>query len=243
VRGEAEGRDLDEVMSDPRLREVAVRLAGELALSKDPGRLMRQWREKLGIQQMKLASEMGISPSVLSDYEGGRRKAPGSQFIKKYISTLVRIDRERGVLAGSRAVGEAPDAILSIGEFREPRPVSDVVRALSLDVLTGEDQLDRLLYGYTVLDSIRTIYALSGSEFYRIFGSTTERVLVFTKVVMGRSPLVAVRVSQLKPRMVVIHGPERVDPLSVDLAKRERLVMALARGEVREIIERLSSLR
>ncbi|MGC8847610.1 MAG: helix-turn-helix domain-containing protein [Conexivisphaera sp.] len=236
------GDDIDEALKDPRLRDAAIKLAGELVLSREPGRLMKHWREKVGIQQIGLAKEMGISPSVLSDYEGGRRKSPGSQFIRKYVAALIRVDRDRDLLLGSKGADENPDAILSIGEFREPRSVSDIARILSLEVLTGEEQLGRMIYGYTVLDSIKAIYALSGNEFYRIYGSTTERVLVFTRVVMGRSPMVAVRVSQLKPRMVVVHGPERVDPLSVDLARRERIVMALARIGVREIVDKLSSL-
>ncbi len=236
------GEQLDDILRDPRLREAAIRLAGELALSREPGRLMRQWREKLGVQQAALAREMGISPSVLSDYEGGRRKSPGSHFIRKYVASIVRLDRDKGVLIGPRTLEESPDAILSMGEFREPRTVSAIVEALSLKVFTGEDQMERPLYGYTILDSIKAIYALSGNEFYRIYGSTTERVLVFTKVVLGRSPMIAVRVSHLKPRMVVMHGTERVDPLSIDLAKRERLVLALASMDVGEIIRRLSSM-
>jgi len=51
---------------------------------------------------------------------------------------------------------------------------------------------------------------------------------------MGRSPLVAIRVSQLKPRMVVIHGPREVDPLAVDLAKREGILLALSGAPTEE---------
>ncbi len=99
------------------------------------------------------------------------------------------------------------------------------------------------LYGYTVVDSIKTIYALSGYDFYRIFGATTERALVFTKVGMGRSPLVAIRVSQLKPRLVVIHGPKEVDPLAIDLAKREGIILALSGAATEaEMIAALRSL-
>ena len=94
-----------------------------------------------------------------------------------------------------------------------------------------------------MVDSIKTIYALSGYDFYRIFGATTERALIFTKVGMGRSPLVAIRVSQLKPRVVVVHGPEHLDPLAVDLAKREGLVLALSHcADEAEIISSLSTM-
>jgi len=94
-----------------------------------------------------------------------------------------------------------------------------------------------------VVDSIKTIYALSGYDFYRIFGATTERAIIFTKVGMGRSPLVAIRVSQLKPRVVVVHGPEHLDPLAVDLARKEGLVLALSHStDESDIISSLSTL-
>ncbi len=228
---------------DPRYADLAIKLSGELVLSKEPGRLMRYWREKARISQARLAREMGVSPSVLSDYEGGRRKSPGALFIKRFVSTLMRLDQESGLLISSKIVHSDVDAILDMGEFGKPRRSGEIVEALSLKILAGQDNVDRLLYGYTVLDSIRAIYALSGYEFYRIFGSTTERVLVFTKVGLGRSPMVAVRVSQLKPRMVVIHGPEHIDELAVELAKRERVVLALAKDiSVQEMMAKLKSL-
>lgn len=228
---------------DPRYADLEIKLSGELVLSKEPGRLMRYWREKARISQARLAREMGVSPSVLSDYEGGRRKSPGASFIKRFVSTLMRLDQESGLLISSKIIHSDVDAILDMGEFGKPRRSGEIVEALSLKILAGQDNVDRLLYGYTVLDSIRAIYALSGYEFYRIFGSTTERVLVFTKVGLGRSPMVAVRVSQLKPRMVVIHGPEHIDELAVELAKRERVVLALAKDiSVQEMMAKLKSL-
>ena len=56
----------------------------------------------------------------------------------------------------------------------------------------------------------------------------TVNLNVITKVGAGRSPLVAVRVSQLKPRMVIIHGPTQTDPLAIELAKKEGLIFALS---------------
>ena len=88
--------------------------------------------------------------------------------------------------------------------------------------------LERKIYGYTVLDSIQTIYTLSGFDYYKIFGATTERALIFTNVGMGRSPLVAIRVSQFKPRMVILHGPKTVDKMAIDLAEQEQIILVLS---------------
>ena len=207
--------------------DAVAKIAGNVVSSPDAGRAMKAWREKIGIKQKALADALKISASVLSDYESGRRPSPGVKFVRKYIEALVSLDEGKGRVVSTLVSSEKDEAILSIGEFGAPVEARKVLSLLDATILAGNPDEVRL-YGYTVVDSIKTIYALSGYDFYRIFGATTERILVFTKVGMGRSPLVAIRVSQLKPRVVVIHGPREVDPLAVDLARREGLVLALS---------------
>jgi putative transcriptional regulator len=223
--------------------DALSKIAGNVVASPDPGRAMRAWREKLGIKQKALADALNISASVLSDYESGRRPSPGVGFVRKYVVALVRLDESKGRMVSQLVASEKDEAILSIGEFQAPVDAVKILRALDATVLAGDPEGVRL-YGYTVVDSIKTIYALSGYDFYRIFGATTERALVFTKVGMGRSPLVAIRVSQLKPRVVVIHGPKEVDPLAVELARKEGLVLALSGAATEEaMIAALSMVR
>lgn len=212
---------------EPSEIDALAKIAGSVVASPDPGRAMKAWRAKLGIKQVTLAKALTISPSVLSDYESGRRPSPGVQFVKRYIEALVKLDEGRDRMIPKLVSSEKDEAILSIGEFQGPVEASAVLKAVDARVLVGDERQVKL-YGYTVVDSIKTIYALSGLDFYKIFGTTTERALIFTKVGMGRSPLVAIRVSQLKPRVVVIHGPKDLDPLAVDLARREGIVLALS---------------
>jgi len=223
--------------------DALAKIAGNVVASPDAGKAMRAWREKLGIKQKVLADSLRISASVLSDYESGRRPSPGVQFVRRYVEALVRLDEGKGRVVSRLVSGVQDEAILAIGEYTTPVEASKILKGLNATVLVGDPESVRL-YGYTVVDSIKTIYALSGYDFYRIFGATTERALIFTKVGMGRSPLVAIRVSQLKPRVVVIHGPREVDPLAVDLARREGLVLALSSaGTEEELISALSGIR
>ena len=228
---------------EPAGNDALAKIAGNVVAASDAGRAMRAWRERLSIKQKTLADALGISASVLSDYESGRRPSPGVQFVRKYIEALVRLDEGRGRVVSHLLSSSQDEAILSIGEYTSPVEAPKILDALNATVLVGDPRPVRL-YGYTVVDSIKTIYALSGYDFYRLFGATTERVLVFTKVGMGRSPLVAIRVSQLKPRVVVIHGPKEVDPLAVDLARKEGLVLALSSaGTEEEMIASLSGVK
>jgi len=221
-------------------QDSVTKIAGDVVASDDPGRSLKVWREKLGVKQVQLARTLKLSPSVLSDYESGRRPSPGVLFVKKYIEALVAIDESSGRYASRLLAPEKSSAILAMSEFQRPITAAALLRSVKGTLLTGDPERTNL-YGYTVVDSIKTIYALSGYDFYRIFGATTERALVFTKVGMGRSPLVAIRVSQLKPRMVVIHGPTQLDPLALDLAKKEGLILALSQSPNEEDI--ISSLK
>ncbi len=221
----------------------AAQIAGDVVISNRPGEALRRWRSRIAVSQAVLAKEMGLSPSVLSDYETGRRSSPGVGFVKKYVYSLVRLDQNYNRFLSKQVSPSDRSAILSIGEFGEPMKARRILGLTGAIVVTGKDKLENEIYGYTVLDSIKTIYALSGFEFYKIFGATTERVLIFTKVGLGRSPMVAIRVGHLKPRMVILHGPREIDEVGRGLAERERIILALAGKKSEEqIIQSMSAL-
>ena len=216
-------------MSETNL-EIISKIAGNVIISDNPGQMLKIWRQRLKIKQIILAKQMNISPSVISDYESGRRSSPGVIFMKKYIKSLVEIDKITNKTL-NRLLKEEHSAIIGIGEFKKPLTASKLKTLLNVKILNGKDQLETKLYGYTILDSINTIYLLSGIDFYKIFGATTERDLIFTRVGLGRSPLVAIRVSRLKPRMVILNGPNQVDELAIELSKRENIILGISKKD------------
>ena len=223
-------------MLEKEKEALAKRIAGEITLSSDPGKTMRKWREIFGISQTELAEYLGVSSSVISDYEGGRRKSPGASTIRKFVEALLSIDEKRGgnvIRAFSKTIeGELPtSAILDIREFTLPLTIKDVVDAVKGEVVANMHLIERKIYGYTVVDSIRAILEMSSEEFLKLYGWTTERALVFTKVTTGRSPMIAVRVQGLKPAVVVLHGVKKLDELAVKLAERERVPLVISRAE------------
>jgi len=221
--------------------DIIAKIAGNVVVSNNPGEMLKIWRKRLKIKQTNLAKKMNISPSVLSDYESGRRYSPGIVFIKKYIESLVILDKSNNKTL-NRLLKEDHSAILGIGEFKKPITAEKLNKILNINVLNREKELDTKIYGYTIVDSINTIYMLSGIDFYKIFGATTERVLIFTRVGIGRSPLVAIRVSQLKPRMVILHGPDKIDKLAVDLADKDKIILGLTKDNETRIKEKLVKL-
>jgi putative transcriptional regulator len=228
------------------LQEVlAKRIAGEIILSGDPGRTLRKWRELLAVTQTRLARKLAVSPSVVSDYENGRRM-PGTHFIRRFVAALFAIDGEAGghlLREFARLTILPSDALLDVREFPIAVAGRQIVEAVEGVPVACEALLARRIYGYTVLDSLQFIQTLSSSDASAVFGTTTERALIFTHVSTGRSPMVAVRVHPVKPRLVVLHGPDRVDALAVRLAEVEQIPLVLSRmGSVDGVVLALHKL-
>jgi putative transcriptional regulator len=81
------------------------------------------------------------------------------------------------------------------------------------------------IYGYSIIDSLKAILELLPDQFHKIYGRSTARALIFTGVSTGRSPMVAVRVSHLKPGAVILQGiePAEVDGVARRIAELERI--------------------
>ncbi|RZN48997.1 helix-turn-helix domain-containing protein [archaeon] len=223
--------------------KLAKRMAGEIALSDDPGKTMRKWREIFAVTQTVLAKRLGVSSSVLSDYEGGRRKSPGSTTIKKFVEGLLELDEGSGgkvIHAFGRMFSTdlSTDAIIDVREFSVPVKISDLCEAVEGTIVANEDLAYRPIYGYTVIDSIKAILEMSADEFLRLYGWSTERALIFTKVDMGRSPMVAIKVKGLKPSVVVVNGPTKMDDVAVKIAEIERIPLVLSKSPSLDVLIR-----
>ncbi|MEN2999144.1 MAG: helix-turn-helix domain-containing protein [Acidilobaceae archaeon] len=225
---------------------VAKRIAGDIVYSEDPGASLRKWRDYFEVTQAELARAVRVSTSVISDYEKGRR-VPGVKFVRRYVNGLLEIDRLKGwrkLTAIVSSMGMVPGVVIDMMEFSRPLTLDELAEAVKGVKLNPEVGSDRVVYGYTIVDSIRAILSLTGIQFSVLFGMTPERVIVFTKVQAGRSPMVAVRVSPVKPGVVVIHGPKgNIDPLAVELARREGVPLILSLAEnIEELRSRLRAL-
>lgn len=217
----------------------AEKVAGEITLSKDPGSTMRKWRDEFGASQHRLAETMGVSHSVVSDYESGRRKTPGVAFVKNYVLSLIKLDEEAGSPVVSKYMPDArSDCIMAMEDFPFGVPMQDFVEALGGKCYDGPLP-DRKIHGYTVVDSLKAIMSLSSKDYIRLYGWSTERALIFTDVQYGRSPMVAIRAHPMSPAMVVYQKPEKIDPLAVKLSKLEGIPLVETQMEVPEIIENL----
>jgi putative transcriptional regulator len=207
---------------------LAEKMAGEITLSQNPGETLKKWRRNFGITQTELSNHLGISPSVISDYESGRRRSPGILIVSKIIDALLTIDEFRGsntarTYSAMLSDGGSFGRICCICEYSEPVSLSKFVDQIGACVVCGDVGVS--IYGYTIIDSLKAILELLPDQFHRIYGRSTARALIFTGVSTGRSPMVAVRVSHLKPGAVILQGiePAEVDGVAKRIAEMERI--------------------
>jgi len=223
--------------------QLREKIAGEITLSADAGKTIRKWREEFGISQQELARQLDISPSVISDYESGRRKSPGISIVRRLVDGLIDLDeRSGGAVLKRYDLGEKHDCIISIDEFRTSMTAQEFVDLVEGENLTPTVALDRHIHGYTVIDSIRAITSLSSFDYLKIYGWSSERALIFTGVKFGRSPMIAIRAHPLKPSMVCYHRPEHVDDLAIKLASLENIPLVKITMPVGTVVDRLKRL-
>ena len=226
---------------------LAEKIAGEIVLSDDPGGTLRKWRTDFDASQTDLATQLDVSSSVVSDYESGRRQSPGIGVIRRMVEGLLTIDDERGgdrIRQFARVVsaGFEETVVLDLREYTTPVPLVDVYDAIgATEVQAGTVDA---INGHTVINSIEAITRLSSNDFYRLYGQSTERALVFTKVTRGESPLVAMRVASPKPNAVILH---ELDPADLwehapALARIDGVSLAVTEEPLTDLLEAMRSL-
>jgi putative transcriptional regulator len=226
---------------------LAEQIAGEVVLSDDPGATLRKWRTDFEVSQTELAGELDVSASVVSDYESGRRENPGIGVVGRTVRALLAIDERRGgdrirQYARVLSAGFENEVVLDLKEYSTPRPLGAVYEAAGATEVAAGDHDD--VAGHTVIDSIAAIRRFSSEEFFRLYGQSTNRVLVFTGVSRGESPLVALRVVNPTPNAVVLHGIGEADlwEHAPALAAQDGFSLAVSERDLDELLAALRNL-
>ncbi|MBI5159372.1 helix-turn-helix domain-containing protein [Candidatus Micrarchaeota archaeon] len=202
------------------------KIAGEIALSETPGGTMKKWREIFGITQAELGEFLHISASTISDYEGNRRKSPGIVVVRRFVEALLSLDKARGGQVAQKFSEEDSEKFFEVHEFASSIGGVDFMKLIKGKPIANEELLDKKkVYGYTLINSIKVILDLPSSDFPKLYGAMSERAFVFTEVSTGRSPMVVIRVSQMKPSIVVLHelNDKEVDKLALKIAQKEQI--------------------
>jgi len=222
------------------LKDIFIKIAGSIVFSDNPGNELKKWREFFNISQSELAKYLGINPSVISDYENSKRKSPGINMIKKIVLAFLEIDKEKGS-EKLKELGFLQQYPFKIIEFNKPINIREFINIFSDIELINTANLDKKIFGITIINSIETI--LSNFDLVKIFGSTTERALLFTNISTGRSPMIAIRISNLKPNLIILHNIEKnnLDPLAHKIAKLENIPLILTKSDLKDIENKINN--
>jgi putative transcriptional regulator len=206
---------------------------------------MKKWRELFAISQISLSQTMGLSSSVISDYESGRRKSPGAKFIRRFVLSLLHIDEQKGsrfIREFAKLTSSPSMAVIDLREFPIPVRVEYLCKAIGGEVMACKEKFVKEINGYTVIDSRKAVEAYSGSEYTQLFGATTERALVFTNLDGGSLPMMIVRVSNLKPRIVIFHKTPP-DEEAIRIAEYEQIPLIYSTApSVEQLVKALRKL-
>jgi putative transcriptional regulator len=230
--------------SEDLRNRLAEKMAGDITLSEKPGESLKKWRLNFEISQTDIANYLKVSPSVISDYESGRRKSPGTLIVRKIVESLLEIDIERGgkkihAYESMLSAESGSKSIYTTYEYTLPIQLAKLVNLIEGEVVYKG--VEKPLYGFSVVDSQRAILELSSHEFQKLYGWSTDRAMIFTKVSTGKSPLVAIRVTNLKPGAVVLHGlrKEEVEPVAVKMAEVDRIPLVATTMDLNQIVQLL----
>jgi putative transcriptional regulator len=222
---------------------LAEKIAGEITLSSKPGETLRKWRTTFNIAQAELANFLGVAQSVISDYESGRRKSPGIHSVKKIVDAFLEIDEKKHggtVIHQYQFMVKTQDGIIDIMEYLYLIPIEKFIKEIEGKVVTSSCvSLDRAIKGFTLIDGVETIKTLTAANYPNLYGWSTERALIFTKIQFGRSPMIAIRIHPVKPSLVVYHQPGGIDQLAVQLAERENIPLVITEMSLEELRKKL----
>ena len=224
---------------------LAEKIAGEVTLSPKPGQTIRKWRTAFDISQTELAKFLELSPSVISDYESGRRKSPGILIVKKIIEAFLGIDEKKNngkILRKYQFITKNQEGILDIMEYPYSIPIKKFVKGLCGKLLTSKTDMKTNIKGFTLIDGVEIIKTINSTSYSTLYGWSTERALIFTGIRYGRSPMIAIRIHPVKPSVVVYHNPGAVDPLAIQLANRENIPLVITDMPLDELRKKLVAL-
>ncbi len=151
-------------------------------------------------------------------------RSEGGNVIRKYVS------------------GMPSDALIDIKDYDHDIMLDRIVPLIKGKNVSSVD-LRRAVRGYTIVDGVKAILSFSYSEYSKLYGWSSQRIIFFTEVKMGRSPMIAIRVHPLKPAAVIYIQPDRIDELALKIAEIENIPLIVTDMPPQDISRVMSALR
>jgi putative transcriptional regulator len=111
-------------------------------------------------------------------------------------------------------------------EFEKPVNIKEFLKSINGEPCYEFEDIP--IFGYSLINSEKAIINFSPLELSRVSSLINRHCLIFTNLSRGRSPLVALRLTNLKPGLIILHGIKRVDEIALRIAKLDKLPLAIS---------------
>jgi putative transcriptional regulator len=230
--------------------KIFKEIAGDIVSSTNAGSCLRKWREIFGIAQNEMAKIMGIAPSILSEYENGKVKNPGINYIRNFVEALKNYDKERDYQVAKRISNfQNFSEFMELHEFSAPITAEEFTKTIEGEIVANPYLMQNQIYGYTLVNSFKFLLEMPIEKYLMIYGYTPMRAIVFYPVEHGRSPLLAIHLTQfsvkMKPNLVVFHGlkKEKIDKIALKLANKLKIPVVVSSMELDEMRKKLEKFK
>ena len=116
-------------------KQLTRRMAGEIVISEKPGDTLKKWRTIFKLSQKNLASLLNVKPSVVCDFEKGRRASPGIGTVRKFVEAMVEYDKAQGgKIVSSMFAKDNNNAVYDIREFNTGTAISKLIKDIDGEI-------------------------------------------------------------------------------------------------------------
>jgi putative transcriptional regulator len=166
--------------SDDEIETLKKEIAGEILISNNLGNTLKKWQNIFEINQKTLAKNIGISNTMLSDYQNGRRLNPNIKFIQKFINSLIENDIKHKEKILKKLIEHKIELSFETKEFKKGIKIKTLENAQKIKHVNIKNN-NEIIYGITYLDA-NDIPSFEIEDIQKIFGKTNKRIFYISNV-------------------------------------------------------------
>ncbi len=224
------------------------KILGDICINDDYGVVMRKWRNLFNVSQAELAEKLDIQPSVISDYESGRRNSPGIVFIRKYVLALINIGKNKNKKILDKLSGYPFDKKnnLIVKKFDKKIKAEDFISNIDARIVIKSEEfhIKKCIFFYNNITD--TFASMSTKELLSLMKGR-DSVLIFSNVKSGRFPFIVLRLLSgankiSLPKFVIFQGTDSVSKMVLRMAHKSNICLALTKESKENIKDKIHNI-
>lgn len=227
-------------------QQLLQKILGDIAANEEYGFVMKKWRELFNITQAKVAQELNIKPSVISDYEGSRRRSPGIGFVRKYVNTIIKlseIHEKESFEKVKKLLGIVNETNSLLNKTFESKNTESILNLLNAEKLTrrkNSEFFQECIFFSNKISHVLT--KMPSKKLFNHFKNSTDKFFIFSKVKSGRIPLILLNLlsktnKSKMPGLIIFQTNDefKLSRFVRRMAERNKITLGITNKEISEI--------